>query len=131
MEAPPTEPELLCGACGYNLRGVPSNRCPECGREFDPNYLIANLIPWEQRRYVGRFRAFWHTAWIASFQPRRLAAYMDRPINAGSARLFHLWVILFAALGVASIPWTILNIWPRLFNNPRRGEPDELNAFIF
>jgi len=24
----------LCVACGYNLRGLPEPRCPECGREF-------------------------------------------------------------------------------------------------
>ncbi|MCP4589978.1 MAG: hypothetical protein GY842_04485 [bacterium] len=25
-----------CRACGYNLRGLPSNVCPECGFRFDP-----------------------------------------------------------------------------------------------
>jgi len=25
-----------CGACGYNLRGLPEPRCPECGTPFDP-----------------------------------------------------------------------------------------------
>ncbi len=27
---PPT-----CGECGYNLTGLPQNRCPECGTSFD------------------------------------------------------------------------------------------------
>jgi hypothetical protein len=26
-----------CLGCGYILDGLPENRCPECGREFDPN----------------------------------------------------------------------------------------------
>ena len=26
----------LCLDCGYSLRGLPTPRCPECGREFDP-----------------------------------------------------------------------------------------------
>src|SRR4051812_6279677 len=26
----------LCWECGYPLRGLASNRCPECGRPFDP-----------------------------------------------------------------------------------------------
>jgi hypothetical protein len=26
-----------CWECGYELRGLPTPRCPECGRAFDPN----------------------------------------------------------------------------------------------
>jgi hypothetical protein len=29
--------EARCLGCNYLLRGLPENRCPECGREFDPN----------------------------------------------------------------------------------------------
>ena len=29
--------ELHCKNCGCFLRGLPSNRCPECGTEFDPD----------------------------------------------------------------------------------------------
>ena len=25
----------FCIDCGYNLRGLPENRCPECGKQFD------------------------------------------------------------------------------------------------
>lgn len=25
-----------CLTCGYILDGLPGNRCPECGRTFDP-----------------------------------------------------------------------------------------------
>ena len=27
---------FTCKHCGYDLHGLPANRCPECGREFDP-----------------------------------------------------------------------------------------------
>lgn len=27
---------LYCPTCSYNLTGLLENRCPECGREFDP-----------------------------------------------------------------------------------------------
>lgn len=27
---------MCCLECGYALDRLPSNRCPECGREFDP-----------------------------------------------------------------------------------------------
>src|SRR5437016_3494707 len=28
--------QSLCPGCRYSLRGLTSNRCPECGRKFDP-----------------------------------------------------------------------------------------------
>jgi len=28
---------MFCRQCGYNLHGLPENRCPECGQAFDPN----------------------------------------------------------------------------------------------
>ncbi|MBK8266827.1 MAG: hypothetical protein IPK83_00330 [Planctomycetes bacterium] len=31
---------LCCMQCGYALRGLPSHRCPECGREFTLNEYI-------------------------------------------------------------------------------------------
>ena len=27
---------FTCKQCGYNLQGLPENRCPECGTTFDP-----------------------------------------------------------------------------------------------
>lgn len=30
---------VFCRGFGYNLRGLPSGACPECGREFDPGSL--------------------------------------------------------------------------------------------
>jgi len=27
---------VRCLSCNYDLRNLPENRCPECGREFDP-----------------------------------------------------------------------------------------------
>jgi predicted amidophosphoribosyltransferase len=30
-------PSRYCSNCGYVLDGLPENRCPECGRPFDPD----------------------------------------------------------------------------------------------
>ena len=32
----PPIPAGYCKHCGYDLRGLPSPRCPECGKDFDP-----------------------------------------------------------------------------------------------
>ena len=37
----------LCIACGYNLRGLPKPRCPECGTGFRPDLTNADPRPTE------------------------------------------------------------------------------------
>lgn len=36
MDSGPDEPARLCPGCSYRLDGLLENRCPECGRPFDP-----------------------------------------------------------------------------------------------
>src|SRR5438105_8656859 len=61
MAALPLDADLLCGHCSHNLRGVPSDRCPECGTRFDRSRLLTSAVPWEARRVLGGFRAYWAT----------------------------------------------------------------------
>src|SRR5260370_481037 len=42
----PVDADLLCGGCAQNLRGVASDRCPECGRRFDRARLLHPAVPW-------------------------------------------------------------------------------------
>lgn len=49
---------LHCPQCGYDLTGLPENRCPECGVPFDPaglRRLRASAISWTELliRLVG------------------------------------------------------------------------------
>ncbi len=37
-------PALHCPTCGYYLTGLPENRCPECGDEFDPTHLRTTIL---------------------------------------------------------------------------------------
>lgn len=41
-------PHKRCLGCGYDLRGLPENRCPECGRPFDPD---------DPESYVSKLRS--------------------------------------------------------------------------
>jgi hypothetical protein len=45
----------LCWECGYSLRGLEANRCPECGRPFDPG----DPTTMNMGREVG-----WLAAWL-------------------------------------------------------------------
>jgi rubredoxin len=45
--------ERFCPRCGYYLHGLAENRCPECGRTFDPNELTPPPRPiTEQRTFI-------------------------------------------------------------------------------
>jgi hypothetical protein len=41
---------VRCLSCNYDLRNLPDNRCPECGREFDPNDASTFLDPVSRRK---------------------------------------------------------------------------------
>src|SRR4051794_13191672 len=44
-------PVGLCWECGYPLKGLPTPRCPECGRPFDP----ANPVTMNMGEHVDGF----------------------------------------------------------------------------
>jgi hypothetical protein len=48
-----TSPEpKRCLDCGYILEGLPENRCPECGRAFDPDDPRTVAPPPESGRFL-------------------------------------------------------------------------------
>ncbi len=65
---PPLPDTAVCLQCGYSLRGLPENVCPECGQSFDP----ANLRTWRDSRelnLLGKI-AHHHFAWWSVLSPR-------------------------------------------------------------
>lgn len=86
----------VCPDCGYDLRGTDGGRCPECGLAQDG--AEAFVIPWQQRKEIGRLMAFLRTVEMAVVRPRRLAMAIAAPVEYASAERFRRWVVVLASL---------------------------------
>jgi hypothetical protein len=101
--------DLHCLACGYSLRGIESQRCPECGTPIDRDGLSLPGIPWERRRTIGRIRAYWQTVRIAIIRPRSLAESVLDPVYSDARKFQQVTVLLaFLPLLAAGI-WILVN----------------------
>ena len=101
----PVEPvgeELFCPGCGYDLRGLASERCPECGLTIDREAVAASAIPWMHRTRLGRVNAFRRTVWMAIRHPATLARDAARPVSYLDAQKFRWVVVLLGALPLAA-----------------------------
>ncbi len=87
---------LLCPDCAYDLRGLTSDQCPECGFNLAPLRRQESLLPWRRRTEIGRFRGFWLTLWVVSAHPRRLAIEVVAQQPLSEARRF--WLIVWLHL---------------------------------
>jgi hypothetical protein len=90
-----------CRNCGYSLKGISSQKCPECGLPIEWESLSASQLPWEHRESIGWWRAYWQTNLLAIFRPTKLAAEINRPVSLGGARRFGQVTVLFAWLASA------------------------------
>lgn len=86
---------MYCPGCGYDLRGLSSGRCPECGLSIDA--VHAGIIPWERRKGIGYLSSFFRTLVLATFRPVQLARATGAPIDLRSARLFR-WIVRLLAI---------------------------------
>jgi hypothetical protein len=87
---PSTVDGTYCPGCGYDLRSLNSERCPECGLPIASTFT--GIIPWERRKGIGFGSAFFRTLLTATFKPTHLARATGSPINVRSARLFR-WIV--------------------------------------
>lgn len=88
--------DRFCIGCGYNLRSLPSDRCPECGLLVEASAVAP--IPWEARRHLGLIRAYWRTVFETTFHPTRLSRAIAFPVDAAAARRFARITALLAAI---------------------------------
>jgi hypothetical protein len=91
--------DLYCPECGYDLRSIESDRCPECGWTIDRAVASASRIPWTHRRTIGRWRAYWRTAWRGKVS--QIAVEAVRPVDAADARRFAHIVLLAITVPIA------------------------------
>jgi len=99
-EAPraPIAEDCYCPRCDYNLRGLTSDRCPECGWQIDFVRPGAVLIAWERRREQGALKAFTRTALEAIRRPRFFARAAHAPVSYRHAQWFR-WICVALAYG--------------------------------
>ena len=60
--APDHNLTLFCPGCGYNLTGLIENRCPECGKTFDPEELRRRIA--EGIQPITLRQAIWQLVWL-------------------------------------------------------------------
>ena len=88
---PTISQDLFCQTCGYNLRGLTGNRCPECGGSLDGVRSLIPRIPWGYRKELGWWRAYWRTVWFVMFRQARFCDEMARPVSFRDSQSFR-WV---------------------------------------
>ena len=108
---PPLPVGVLCPDCGYDLRGLTSDRCPECGFGLDVLRARESLIPWSHRRELGTFRAYWKTVWWVARYPKRFWREMARPVSYRDSQSFR-WVSSLHAylpILIGSVLWCVFD----------------------
>jgi hypothetical protein len=122
--------DLFCPQCGYNLRGLVSDRCPECGYSIDTVRSMTSGIPWVLRKDLGRFRAYWKTVSLVMFRHRRFCDEIVRHVSYADSQSFR-WVtvghaylpVLLATMALYALApsepfrdevfdWLWASVWP-------------------
>lgn len=98
--------KIYCPLCNYNLTGVHSGRCPECGGIFHREALFAaqksnqiTLIPWDDPEPMSLLRRFGRTLSVCLFNARRFAfAFSVQPQRTRAASFQILVMLAVTAL---------------------------------
>jgi hypothetical protein len=112
--------DLFCQRCGYNLRGLTGNRCPECGGSLDGVRSLVPQIPWMYRKEIGWFRAYWRTVWFVMVRQARFCDEMARPVSYSDCQSFRWVTLLSVALPSLFPPLGLYLTWkpqPFRFSN--------------
>lgn len=103
--------DSACVGCGYDLRAISSDRCPECGTWFDATGELTPTLPWAHRRRLGRVRAYWKTVWLLTRRPSRLGAEISRTVDLAGAKSFRRVTLAIAFLSLAVTAYAARQMW--------------------
>lgn len=123
---------IYCPVCNYNLTGVLSGRCPECGSAFHREALFAaqrasdiTLIPWDDPDPMPLLSRLSQTLRVSLFDPRRFAFAFSvvpqrtRAVQFAGLVLILTWPALAAPVGVG---WLMAARMPRSVMFARLGD---------
>lgn len=111
--------ELYCPGCGYDLRAIASDRCPECGLAIDRAAIAASDIPWSHRQKIGRVNAFVRTLWMVMSKPKVLARQIASPVSYADAQKFR-WIVV----AIACLPLIAAAVVARAMQGPTFFRPN-------
>ncbi len=102
-------PEIFCPECDYNLHGLTSERCPECGLLLAFLRESTSQIPWTHRDESGIVRSYGRTVFWVMFRRKRLAVEIARPADYADSQKFR-WLTI-AIASIAFLAATALFLW--------------------
>ncbi len=110
----PLPPDTLCPQCMYDVRGLTSARCPECGTDLTDVRARQTQIPWSYRRTLGGWRAFWRTVWFVTWN-RRFAKQVAWPLDFADSQAFRWRCVAWAYLPALLVIGPVLS-YPPLYH---------------
>jgi hypothetical protein len=107
----PALTDVTCAGCGYDLRAITSDRCPECGKWYDVTGALTPRLPRRGGGPLAGIRTHFLTAWRITRRPGVLADELDRMVDARRARRFRLTTVLVAWASVAGLLYWTRALW--------------------
>lgn len=102
------ERDEACPGCGYNLRGLSGERCPECARELALAVAHREVLGVRARRWIRVFAAlmcvcymtagaanfYWYWRYVGSMGPGVSSAYYAIQANGGGFLGFAMAIVI-------------------------------------
>lgn len=113
-DAPKTGGPLLCPNCEFDLRGLESLRCPECGASHEQNQALIERLSSETPQRVCEWEssgggvAYFLDVWrCTTFEPREFARTFPGTHDTHTAFVYSVWCYfaMMLPLALASAPF--------------------------